>query len=64
MFSKLATMIDSDAGVLMIMILPDAFAPPPSSCLAFSPVNIILVVVTNVIMVFNHSEYHFHHKVG
>ena len=55
MFSKLATMIDSDTGVLMIKILPDAFAPPPSSCLAFSPVNIILVVVTKVIMVFNHS---------
>ena len=54
-------MIDSDAGVLMIMFLPDAFAPPPSSCLAFSPVNIILVVVTNVIMVFN--QHHLHHKV-
>ena len=49
-------MIDSDAGVL-IMFLPDAFAPPPSSCLAFSP------VYTNVIMVFNHSKYHLHHKV-
>ena len=58
-------MIDSDAGVLMIMILPDAFAPPPSSCLAFSPVNmdLILVLVTNIIMVFNHSKYHLHHKV-
>ena len=54
-------MIDSDVSVLMIMFLPDAFAPPPSSCLAFSPVYIILV--NNVIMVFNHSKYHLHHKV-